>query len=110
MKAGFRTEFVERQEKEEAANRLFCDVLLSFLSPPNKFKKLHHIIANEQSSVAVFSVCLDAVISKLALLPPAAAGLLYLRLMSIFCQRRKKDGKGGRMMVPTERPRSWIAR
>ena len=39
--------------------------------------KLHHIIANEQSSVAVFPVCLGAAISKCAL---PAAGSLFLRL------------------------------
>ena len=71
-------------------------------------KKLHHIIAYEQSSVAVFSVCLGAVISKMAL---PAAGSLFLRLlMSIFCRRRKKDGEDDRMMVPTDSPRSWMAR
>ena len=46
------------------------------LEKTNKFKKFHHIIANEQSSIAVFSVCLGVVISKLAFLPPAAAGSL----------------------------------
>ena len=72
-------------------------------------KELHHIIANEQSSVAVFSVCLCAVVSKLAL---PAAGSIFLRLfMSISCRRRrKKDRNGGRMMVPTESPRRWMAR
>ena len=74
-------------------------------------RKLHHIIVNEQSSVAVFPICLGATISKWVL---SAAGSLFLRLwsllMSIFCRRRKKDGEGGRMMVPTDNPRSWMAR
>ena len=48
-------------------------------------KKFHHIIANEQSSVAVFSVCLGAVISKSTLLPATAGSLFFCLLMSIFC-------------------------
>ena len=72
-------------------------------------KELHHIIANEQSSVAVFSVYLCAVVSKLALL---AAGSIFLcLLLSISCRRRrKKEGNGGRMIVPTESPKRWTAR
>ena len=81
------------------------------LEKTNKFKKLHHTIANEQSSVPVFSFSVGAVISKSTLLPPAAVGSLFFRLlMSIFFQQRKKGGKGDIMMVPTESPRSWIAR
>ena len=52
------------------------------------------MIEYEQSSVAVFAVCLKAAISKSAL---PAAGSLFLRLesllTSIFYRRRKKDGK-----------------
>ena len=64
----------------------------------------HQIIAYEQSSVALFSICIGAVIS---LLPPAAVGSLFLRLpISIFCllSTMEKDRKGGRMMVLTESP------
>ena len=69
-------------------------------------KKLHHIIANEKSSVAVFSVCLGAVIFKSALSP--ATGSLFLRLLTMSTM--EKDGKGGRMMVQAESPRSQMAR
>ena len=66
---------------------------------------------NSKRSVAVFSISVGAVISKSTLLPPAAVGSLFFRLlMSIFFQQRKKGGKGGRMMVPTESPRSWMTR
>ena len=69
-------------------------------------KKVHHIIANEQSSVAVFSVCLGAEISKSPLLTAGAGSLFLHLLMSFFCRQWKKDGKGGRMMVPTESPKA----
>ena len=83
-----------------------CPHISSSLVIRTSRNRLHHIIPNEQSSVAIFFVCLGVGISKLALLPPAAAGSLFLHLlMSIFCRQQKKDVKGGRMMALTESPR-----